>query len=690
MPRDGSGNYTLPYPAVVDGTTIESAVHNGTMSDIALQLNGPVPIIAGGTGANNAHDAMIALKGEIAQQPVTNYDTFPFADGSFYSVPGATNAPSPGYLSGLCYGAALGAIFIEVRDFNNFPNTVWLRNQVGGIWSAWAKGPSSEADLDARYVNLTGDTMTGSLNIYPAGASAFLNITGASGAQAGVNFNETGAAGGWQIVKQPGGNSLLAYDTVRGVSAVHFNSAAGQVDVGYATASSTPSTGALTVAGGVGIAGDVMIGGTELGVGKNGAVGVIRFGSTGTPYIFYDGAKFQLSAPVAVNDGTASTSPTTGALTVAGGVGVGGQLSVGGIVQVTGTTAYLNVSSGTGPGVYHFNGSATKYIGYDTVSINVGGAPFKVLDTTPSTSPSTGALTVAGGAGIGGTLYVGNGLNVGAGGLAVAGPINQSSGGFTSTQNVNTVCRWTIQNQSAGSSAFTCLDFGTDLGSTTGEIIVNSSTNGTNVTPSGMWFNLSQNADWGWQNVGGQRMRLAADGALTVGGGYMCRSGFAGAVGTNKFNMQWTGAMALYVDTTNLGNISVTSDYRTKKDVTDLPSTWETVKALRPIKYTQAQFTPPSHVKYVAEEVLRAKKEADDNPAITPREVSTAPMFEADDIERWGFIAHELQETLTPSASTGEKDSPDTIQSPNPFTVIAALTKALQEAMARIEALEAR
>jgi hypothetical protein len=117
---------------------------------------------------------------------------------------------------------------------------------------------------------------------------------------------------------------------------------------------------------------------------------------------------------------------------------------------------------------------------------------------------------------------------------------------------------------------------------------------------------------------------------------------------------------------------------------------WDVVKQLRPIKYTQAQFTPPSHIKYVAEETLKARKEAEENPQAKPREVSTAPLFEADDIERWGFIAHELQATLTPSASSGVKDSPDTIQSPNPFTLIAALTKALQEAMARIEALEAR
>ena len=40
MPRDGSGNYTLPAGnPVVDGTTIETTWANPTMSDIALQLN---------------------------------------------------------------------------------------------------------------------------------------------------------------------------------------------------------------------------------------------------------------------------------------------------------------------------------------------------------------------------------------------------------------------------------------------------------------------------------------------------------------------------------------------------------------------------------------------------------------------------------------------------------------------------
>src|SRR6476659_4671843 len=103
MPRNGSGVYSHPFPDVVEGTTIESAVFNGNTSDVEQDLNTPRPIVAGGTGANNAHDAMIALSGEIATQVVTNYDSFPFAAGSFASAPGATGAPeASNYYSGTC------------------------------------------------------------------------------------------------------------------------------------------------------------------------------------------------------------------------------------------------------------------------------------------------------------------------------------------------------------------------------------------------------------------------------------------------------------------------------------------------------------------------------------------------------------------------------------------------------------
>ena len=157
-----------------------------------------------------------------------------------------------------------------------------------------------------------------------------------------------------------------------------------------------------------------------------------------------------------------------------------------------------------------------------------------------------------------------------------------------------------------------------------------------------------------------------------IQGGLQCKAGDSNTLTTNWFNIRYLSSVAqFFIDNTFLGNISFTSDYRIKKDVTPLGRMWETVKALKPISYTHCDFTPPLQRK------LQLTRDAG------------APFVEADDIERWGFLAHELQETLVPSAATAEKDADNAIQSPNPWTVIAALTSALQEAMARIEALEA-
>jgi hypothetical protein len=72
MPRDGSGIYTQPFPNVVDGTTIESAVYNGFTNDVALQLNGPIPVSAGGTGGNSAASGAANL-GVVTGKAVMTY-----------------------------------------------------------------------------------------------------------------------------------------------------------------------------------------------------------------------------------------------------------------------------------------------------------------------------------------------------------------------------------------------------------------------------------------------------------------------------------------------------------------------------------------------------------------------------------------------------------------------------------------
>lgn len=105
-------------------------------------------------------------------------------------------------------------------------------------------------------------------------------------------------------------------------------------------------------------------------------------------------------------------------------------------------------------------------------------------------------------------------------------------------------------------------------------------------------------------------------------------------------------------------------DYRIKQDIEPLDSTWETIKALKPIRYRQKEFALPIAKKY--------------------------PVVEADDRERWGFIAHELQETLGDTAAHCPKDDPGRLQAPNLMMVVAALTKTVQELQARVEQLEAR
>jgi hypothetical protein len=166
------------------------------------------------------------------------------------------------------------------------------------------------------------------------------------------------------------------------------------------------------------------------------------------------------------------------------------------------------------------------------------------------------------------------------------------------------------------------------------------------------------------------------------------RQGIGSGANGSNMNSWWngpTGQVQFWVDTTNVAALA--SDYRIKKDVIDLPGMWDTVKALRPIQYSHTEFSPPSHAAYIAKQTALAKEaKATGQPA----PVIPEPLFVNDDAERWGFVAHELQETLTPSAAFGEKDAHDTIQGLNPITIIAALTKALQEAMTRIEALEAK
>jgi hypothetical protein len=149
----------------------------------------------------------------------------------------------------------------------------------------------------------------------------------------------------------------------------------------------------------------------------------------------------------------------------------------------------------------------------------------------------------------------------------------------------------------------------------------------------------------------------AATGGLYGGWGLRNKAGYVGAYTSSSywFNTVWNGTtLALYVNSSVAANVPQACDHRIKKDIEPLASTWEKIKALNPIRYTQKAFE----------------------------------IWTEDDTPRWGFLAHELQSHLVESAASGIKDGPE-VQSPNLLAIVAGLTRALQEAMARIEALEA-
>ena len=113
--------------------------------------------------------------------------------------------------------------------------------------------------------------------------------------------------------------------------------------------------------------------------------------------------------------------------------------------------------------------------------------------------------------------------------------------------------------------------------------------------------------------------------------------------------------MQCWVDASNVGNVGLSSDYRIKENIAlQTESGIDKIKQLKPVTY-----------KFTDYEV-----------------------FKADGVTREGFIAHEVQEVI-PSGVNGVKDG-DEIQSLNIDAITSVLTKALQEAVAKIETLEAK
>jgi|UniRef100_A0A6C0JFH5 ubiquitin len=153
------------------------------------------------------------------------------------------------------------------------------------------------------------------------------------------------------------------------------------------TVASSKTTGALQVAGGVGIQGDIYAAGANL-----------------------EGVE---ADSVTVTNNTTSTDKDTGALIVtAGGVGIEENLNVGGVTKVWDETDAITTTSGAlqvvgGLGVAkNIYGKNVNFEDAEVDSLNV-------TDTTISANTISGALQVAGGIGVANNVHVGNDVYIG-------------------------------------------------------------------------------------------------------------------------------------------------------------------------------------------------------------------------------------------------------------------------------------
>jgi hypothetical protein len=175
----------------------------------------------------------------------------------------------------------------------------------------------------------------------------------------------------------------------------------GNVNVDSTVESSSSTTGALVVEGGVGIA-------KQLNVGGNVNVdSTVESSSSTTGALVVEGGvgiakQLNVGGNVNVDSTVESSSSTTGALVVDGGVGIAANVNIGGNVNIDSNVESSN--STTGALVVEGGVGIAK-------QLNVGGN-VNVDSTVESSSSTTGALVVEGGVGIAKQLNVGGNVNV--------------------------------------------------------------------------------------------------------------------------------------------------------------------------------------------------------------------------------------------------------------------------------------
>ena len=204
-------------------------------------------------------------------------------------------------------------------------------------------------------VGITGDIYVGG-NGYFGGS---LVLTTATIGSSGIGVVNIIAGTDTAVTTATGAVTIWNTSTLQTVTS-RGNSTTNSISILNGLDSTTVNSGALTVAGGVGIlknlniGGDTRINSTTTSASTNSGALIVA-GGLGVGGAAYYGGNGSFGGTLSVGSTTVSTSTNTGALTVAGGVGINGAIyvantaTIGGAISAVGTATFgTNLILGTG------------------------------------------------------------------------------------------------------------------------------------------------------------------------------------------------------------------------------------------------------------------------------------------------------------------------------------------------------
>jgi hypothetical protein len=372
-----SGSVTLAGGVGIAGNAFIGGTFVQTNSTSSVGTNSGSMSIAGGVGiAGNAFIGGTTTITNTTASVAANSGALVIRGGvgigQSVSVGGSLNIFNGANYSGFRFAGSADTTYTLPSRTPTGTATSYLSSSIDGVM-AWVAAPTSGG--------------SGSVNSGTATYAAFYATTTNSVSEnANLQFTGTGVSIGGLIQSTSTTSGALYIRGGVGITGNAFIGGTAYIPsttpsnisnllVSNNTATTTTTSGALVVSGGLGLAGNAFIGGT----------------------IYIPSTTASNFSNLLVSNNTSSTSTSTGALVSAGGLGIAGNAFIGGTFVHQSTTSSVGTNSG----------SVTLAGGIGIAGNAFIGGTFVQQNSTSSVGTNSGAITVVGGVGIAGNAFIG-------------------------------------------------------------------------------------------------------------------------------------------------------------------------------------------------------------------------------------------------------------------------------------------